>query len=269
MGSHDPLGAGTALVTGASSGIGAEFARQLAGRGLDLVLVARRRERLAELAAELRERHGVKVDIMSVDLANEAGIRAVEQRIALTPDLVLLVNNAGFGVEGDFVEAPPEPLLEMVRLHVEAPLRLVGAAVPVLAERGGGGIVNVSSVAAFIDRGGAPVYSGTKAFLNTFTGNLRAQLAGRGIAVQALCPGYTATGFHAAMRGGDGRRPAVPGWMWSSAADVVARSLAELDRDGRLLVVPGLVYRVSVLLARLGLARVAGRVRRLLKRRAG
>jgi short-subunit dehydrogenase len=262
---YRPARGRVALVTGASSGLGAEFARQLAAMGHGLVLVARRQEQLSELAAALRRLHGVGVEVLAADLSSPGDMRAVAERIGRLPQLSLLVNNAGFGVEGDFASGPVDPQAEMARVHVEAVLRLTGAALPVLAAAGGGGIINVSSVAAFVVPGGAPAYSATKAFLVAFTRNLQDQVAGEGIVTQALCPGYTVTEFHEAMRGG-GRRPRLPRFLWLRPEKVVAASLSALLRGRPVVVVPGWQYRLAVLLLRLGLGRLAGRVREASKR---
>jgi short-subunit dehydrogenase len=240
--------AGTALVTGASAGIGREFCVQLAARGYDLILVARNAERLGALAAELEARYRVTAAALAADLTADADVDRVVARITGTPGLALLVNNAGFGTAGSFAAAPPEQQEAMVRLHVLAPMRLTHAALPGLLARRGGGIVNVSSIASFIYAAGTVNYCATKAYLTTFTEGLAAELAGTGVRAQALCPGFTRSEFHERMGPEAGHRPRL---MWMSAESVVRASLAQLDRGGPVICVPGLRYKLLVALIRL------------------
>jgi short-subunit dehydrogenase len=245
-----------ALVTGASAGIGREFCRQLAARGADLILVARDGERLRALAAELTAAHGVAAEVLVADLAADADVERVVARIAAAPDLTLLVNNAGFGTTGVLAKADPVQQERMVRLHVLAPTRLTRAALPGLLGLGRGAVVNVSSVAAFIFGPGSVNYCATKAYLNTFSEGLGVELAGSGVQVQALCPGFTRSEFHRRMGSDEGRtRPAS---MWLSAESVVRASLAQLDRHGPVLCIPGLRYRLIVAATRLLPRRLIG-----------
>ena len=236
---------GTALITGASSGIGAEFARQLARRGWHLMLVARRRDRLEKLARELSASASIRVETIGADLTRDEDLAALEQKIARSGELELLVNNAGFGSRGRFWEAAPAGQQQMHRLHVMATLRLTQAALPGMVARGRGAIINVSSVAGFGAAPGSVSYSATKAWMNTFTEALALELqsAGSGVRVQALCPGFTYTEFHDVL-GMD--RGVIPRGWWMAAEDVVSQSLRALDR-GRLFVVPGLRYKLLVL----------------------
>jgi hypothetical protein len=229
----------TALITGASAGIGAEFARQLAAQGRPLVLAARRGDRLEEMAKAL----ATPCEVLVADLATEAGLSLVEQRIE-RGDVDLLVNNAGFGTRGLFWEADPAGQERMHRLHVMAAMRLCRAALPHMVRRGRGGIMNVSSVAAFGRTPGNASYCATKAWMNAFTEGLHMELRVRNSAVrvQALCPGFTYTEFHDVL--GVDRSLAPKGW-WLTAEQVVADSLRGLER-GRLLVIPGLRYRLLV-----------------------
>jgi len=232
----------TALITGASSGIGAEFARQLSARGFDLILVARRRERLEKLARELG---GVHVEVLAADLTAEAELAVVEQRLATAENLELLVNNAGFGTRGRFFEADLDGQLRMHRLHVLATMRLTHAALPGMVARAKGGVINVSSVAAFGSTPGGVSYCATKAWMNRFSEALALELrsVGSPVRVQALCPGFTYTEFHDVM-GMD--RKSIPAGWWTPAQRVVAASLRGLDR-GKLVVIPGLRYRALAL----------------------
>jgi short-subunit dehydrogenase len=236
---------GTAVVTGASAGIGAVYARRLAERGDDLVLVARRVERLEALAGELRDAHGVAVEVVAADLAQPADVERVAGRAAAA-DVDLLVNNAGISGYGAFAEADPAVLARVIALNVTAPTLLARAAVPGMLARGRGAIVNVASLLAFagaLPPGPLPeraVYAGTKGYVVTFSRTLAAELADTPVQVQALCPGYTATEFHMTS-GADpvqGTAPEEPpGAM--SAEDVVTASLAGLERR-EVVVAPGL-----------------------------
>ncbi|MEU3499187.1 MULTISPECIES: SDR family NAD(P)-dependent oxidoreductase [Kitasatospora] len=235
----------TALITGATAGIGAAYANRLARDGRDLVLVARDTERLAASAAELTARHGVRVETLAADLATEAGIEAVEQRLRDGDRPVdLLINNAGFGHRGTYLDVPVQDELDMLKVHIEAVLRLTTAAVPGMRERGFGGVVNVASVAAFLPRG---TYGATKAWVVNFTLGIARDLAGSGVRLQALCPGFTRTEFH--QRAGMGTS-SIPGWGWLTADRVVDDSLRDLARN-RPLCVPSKRYRAAVTAARL------------------
>jgi short-subunit dehydrogenase len=237
-----------ALVTGASSGIGAAYARHLAARGYDLALVARRRERLEELAAELRSRQGVEAEVLATDLTREADLKRVEDYIAGAPNLEFLLNNAGFGLTGRFFEMPLDGQEAMHRLHIMATLRLTHAALPAMTARRKGAVVNVSSVAAFAIRPGNTSYHASKAWINSFSEGLYVELKSvkSPVRVQALCPGYTVTEFHDVM-GMDRKRVFFGFWM--SVDDVVRASLKGLARD-KLFVVPGWPYKLAVLLLR-------------------
>lgn len=238
-----------ALVTGASAGLGAEFARQLAARGFDLVLVARRRERLEALAVELQRQHKVQADTLVADLIQEGGLKVVEDYIAGAENLEFLVNNAGFGVAAPFCRSDLGPQEAMHRLHVMATLRLTHAALRAMVARKKGAIINVSSLAAFAPRSGNTSYYASKAWMNCFTEGIYLELksARSPVRVQALCPGFTYTEFHDVM-GVD--RKVVPKSLWMSAEDVVAASLKGLDQ-GKLFVVPGWQYKLLWVLLRI------------------
>jgi len=216
----------TALITGASAGLGAEYARQLAAGGTNLILVARRLDRLDDLARELREKHGVAVETLQADLGTLEGLESVERRIAGNPTLDLLINNAGFSGGRSFVERDAAVHLEMVGVHVTATVRFTRAALPGMTARRRGAIINVASVAAYSPFSG-PMYSGTKSFQVMFSENLRSELLGTGVSVQALCPGLTHTEFHAVARIDTS---GIPKFMWMTADDVVRISLRRLGR---------------------------------------
>jgi len=233
-----------ALVTGASSGIGQVFARKLAARGYDLILAARREDRLRALAGELP----VHVEIVPADLTTDEGIGAVEAAVRNCPALELLVNNAGFGTLKRFWEADLAGQMQMHQLHVMAAMRITHTTLGQMVPRGHGAIVNVSSVAAFAQSEGNVSYCATKAWMNSFTEGLDIELRGLGskIKVQALCPGFTLSEFHDVL-GVD--RTKIPAGLWMQADDVVEASLRGLDR-GDVIVVPGKIYKFGAALMR-------------------
>ncbi len=237
----------SALVTGASSGIGERLARLLAAGGCDLVIVARRAGRLADLAAELRTAHHVQVEVLAADLTTPGGLRAAENRLADAGRPVeLLVNNAGFGLSGTFADHGADGAEAQIRLNVLALVRLTHAVLPGMLQRGYGGVLNVSSVAGVLISPGGATYAATKAFVTSFSESLHAEVAGRGVHVTALCPGLTRTEFHA--EGHDGRASA-PAFAWL-AAGRVARAGLDAVAAGRPVSVPGAQYKAVVPLAR-------------------
>jgi len=215
-----------ALVTGASAGIGEAFARALAERHHDLVLVARRRDRLEALAKELAERHRVAASVEVADLAEDGDLERLAGALAADPP-DLLVNNAGFGTLGRFAELDPERELEEIRLNVVALVRLTRAALPGMLARGRGGIVNVSSLAGESAGPFTATYSATKAYVTSFSESLHEEVRDAGVTVQALLPGFTRTEFQEVAGVDPG---IVPAFAWMSAEQVVAASLAALER---------------------------------------
>jgi len=185
---------GTALVTGASSGIGAIYADRLAARGYDLILVARNRDRLADLAKRLTDKYHRGVEVIAADLTGE-GLAAVEKVLRNDASITLLVNNAGIGATGPLLASDVEKMDEMVTLNVRAPMRLTYAAVPGLVERGGGSIINIASIVGIAPEILNGVYGGSKAFVLALSLSLHKELAEKNIRVQAVLPGATATGF--------------------------------------------------------------------------
>jgi hypothetical protein len=246
------------VVTGATAGIGREFSEQLAWRGYDLLLVARDRNRLTEVAASLASAHGVEAEAFPADLTRDDDVTRLAERLAASPRLALLVNNAGFGTRGRLAEADPAKQVAMVRLHALAPMRLTQAALPVMLRNRVGAVVNVSSIASFIYSAGNANYCATKAYLTTFSEGLAAEVAGTGVQVQALCPGFTRTEFHGRMAVPD----RLPKFAWKSARAVVDHSLRCLDRGGPTICVPGLRFKILVAVIRLMPRRLLGWITR-------
>ncbi|MEV5871541.1 SDR family oxidoreductase [Streptomyces tendae] len=235
----------TALITGSTAGLGAAFARRLAADGHDLVLVARDTKRLREQATELHDRHGIEAEVLTTDLSTDAGIDAVAARLGDRRNPVdLLINNAGFGNKGRFLDVPMADELTMLKVHCEAVLRLTSAAVEAMRERGRGGVVNVASVAAFVPRG---TYGASKAWVVQFTQGVAKDLAGSGVRLMALAPGFVRTEFH--ERAGMGTDN-IPNWMWLDADNVVAAGLADLSR-GKSLSIPDPRYKTLMGAAKL------------------
>src|SRR5947209_13637318 len=216
-----------ALVTGASSGIGAAFARQLASEGTAVVAVARREDRLRELPGD--------VEVLAADLTDEAGLASVEARIA-RGDIDLLINNAGFGSMGLVAELPAERVADEVALDVVAVARLTRAALPSLVERGHGGILNVSSVVGFYPSARMATYGGSKAFVNSFTEAIAQETRRTGVRVAVLCPGLTRTEFQDVA--GMGGMANLPSFAWQTA-DEVARIALDGLAAGKVVIVPG------------------------------
>jgi short-subunit dehydrogenase len=230
------------LITGATAGIGHEYARQLAARGDDLVLVARDGTRLEQVAEELRRAHQVEVEVLVADLVDRADLARVEARLADRDHPVdLLVNNAGFGLKKRFLDNTADEETAMLEVLVTAVLRLSHAALGAMAERGHGGIINVSSVAAFLPRGS---YSAAKAWVNSFSEWAHLEYGSRGVTVMALCPGFTKTEFHERMQVKRG-----DGFMWLDADFLVRKSLEDFDK-GRAYSVPGAQYKTITALSK-------------------
>ncbi len=237
----------TALITGASSGLGAEYARQLARRGMDLVLVARDREALAVLAASLRDGHEVRVEVLAADLLHPRQRDRVVARLSDAEHPIdMLVNNAGYGLRLGFESNDVEDEVRHLDMHVTVPMRLIRAVLPGMLRRESGRIVNVASVAALVPRG---TYGAAKAWLVSFSRWANVHYRDRGISVTAVCPGFVHTNFHERLGlppGDEG----VPEWMWLNAPEVVAQSLRDVAR-GRSVSIPSARYKALVALSRI------------------
>lgn len=239
-----------ALVTGASSGLGREFCRQLAPHCDAIVAVARRTERLSELADELAGQ--VELHAVTADLASVEGVARTLDALRQKGPVSILVNNAGFSPYGRFTRQPIESQRRMLALHCDASITLCRAAIPYMQKNGSGWIINVSSLGSLLPGPGLSVYGASKAFLNYLSQCLHAELAGDGIEVQILCPGMVHTEIHEPMKDQGFDPDAFPEEMWMEAEAVVAASLAARG-SGQLLVVPGEGNRR---LARMGLQSV-------------
>lgn len=241
-----PSATSTALVTGSSSGIGAEIARELARRGHGLVLVARREDRLRTLADELSSAHGVRVEVLACDLTDadaRSGLAPAVHDHGLTVDI--LVNNAGFTTMGPVHRGERDRELEMVRTNVEAVVDLCSTFLPAMTTRRRGAVLNTASTAAFQPLPGQAGYGASKAFVLSYSQAVAAELTGTGVTVTALCPGPVETGFaESAGMTDDEFTGTLPRFMWVSAADV-ARAGVDGMAAGRPLVIPGMANRLG------------------------
>ena len=251
-----------ALVTGASAGIGEAFARKLAAGGTHVVLVARREDRLEALADEITAQPApVEVEIFTADLSDRADLDRVVDRLRHREKPIdLLVNNAGFGTVGDFLDQDPEREAAMIDVNIGAVHRLAHAAGTAMADRGGGAILNVSSIAGFTPSPKSATYGATKAFVTSFSEALAVELGPQGVVVSCLCPGLTRTEF---QEQADYRPSALPDFFWQSADEVAEAGLAGLVAE-RIRVVPGVHNQVATGLARATPAAVVRRVAKVL-----
>ena len=238
----------TALVTGATSGIGLSFARRLAEEGYDLVLVARNMDNLASVSAELSSAYGVDIAVISADLGDISQCATVERRLGeVERPIDLLVNNAGIGLyAGGFADHAIEAEEQLLRVNVRAVMRLTHAAARAMIARGSGDILNVSSVASFAPDATAPTYGASKAWVTSFSEGLRAQLAGTGVRVMVLAPGLVPTDFQSAA----GVEPQAPSALWLDPDEVVNTALRDL-RSGHGVSIPSMQYRAVALAMRL------------------
>jgi short-subunit dehydrogenase len=239
-----PDPAATCLVTGASSGIGAAFASQLAAGGHNVTIVARRAERLHALAGELRAAHGVTVEVCPCDLSDATARDALIEAVGGSGRRVdLLINNAGYGMLGPWLELDPERERQMVRLIIDAPLELCRRFIPAMVERRSGAVINIGSIVSFQPCPNFAVYSAAKAFSLSFTEALHTELSGTGVTVMECCPGPVRTEF-AEMTGGGVTAEAFPDFAWKSADEVAGEALKALSA-GRRLHVPGWPTRIA------------------------
>lgn len=235
-----PKNASCALITGPTAGIGLEFARQLAGRGTNLILVARNEERLGSVALDLSQEFGVTCEVIAADLTDRKSLALVEARLADTARPVdLLVNNAGFGLKSGFLDNSVEAEQAHLDVLVVAPMRLTHAALGPMVARGTGQVINVSSVAGYLPRG---TYSAAKAYVTKFSEWAHNEYGPQGVHVMALCPGFVRTEFHERMEVG---RDSAPDFLWLDTEEFVRMALADADA-GKAISVPTLRYKAIV-----------------------
>ncbi len=236
----------TALVTGASAGIGESFCRLLADKGFDLVLVARDVQRLEERATSLRERFNITVEVLPADLSNLDQLATVEARLK-DPErpIEVLINNAGFGIRESFFTSSIESEASLLDVLVRAPMRLMHAVLPIMKANDRGTVINVSSVASWITSG---TYSASKAYLTVMSESMHTELAGTSVHVLALCPGFTRTEFH---QRGKMKMSGLPAFLWLEADEVVVEAWAD-SQSGKALSIPGWQYKILSSIARFG-----------------
>lgn len=235
-----------ALITGASAGIGASFAKLLASEGFDLVLVARDEERLQKTANKLKSEYGVSSEVLRADLTNNNDLQAVEDRLASADNPIeVLINNAGFGIKSSFLSSEISAEQDLLDVLVRAPMRLMHAVLPGMKLRNQGAIINVSSVASWSTNG---TYSASKSYLTVLSESLHTELSNTNVQVMALCPGFTRTEFHQRAKM---QMKGLPGFMWLDSEEMVAKGWQDL-RAGNALSVPGWPYAILSTFARYG-----------------
>ena len=237
---------GIALITGASSGIGAAFAGKLSEIGFNTILVARRELLLREIAEKLEKTYNIKAEVLVADLSTDGGISLVEKRINELNNLSMLINCAGFGVKGFFQENNLDKRLDMINVHITATVRLTHTVLSGMLNHKKGTIINVSSLGAFMYSPSSSIYSASKMFLITFTRVLEVELRGSGVQVLTICPGFTHTSFHD-VSGHDKNK--IPNFLWMNAESVVKKSLKALKRK-KIIFIPGFKNRTFLRLFR-------------------
>ena len=250
----------TAVITGASKGIGQVFAEQLASRGHSLVLIARDHDRLERLGHQIRSNHDVQVTVRPTDLSEPCATRALADELGTRSDIELLVNNAGFGTMGDFVDVGTATHDDMIEVHMSATVKLTHAVLPKMIDRGRGAIINVASMSAFLIGPGQTMYAASKVFLKSFSESLFGEVRDKGVYVQALCPGFTRTAFHDTDEFSQFDRETVPSRLWMTPQDVVRESLDAMDRGRTPICIPSMKNRWLAKALRLDVVRrIAGR----------
>jgi short-subunit dehydrogenase len=235
-----------ALITGATAGIGAQFARLLAKEGFDLILVARNKNRLASTAKSLNKEFGVKVEVLPADLTKPVQLEKVRKRLSDSrKPIEVLINNAGFGINQSFLVSDLSDEQGLLDVLVTAPMRLTHAVLPIMKERNSGTIVNVSSVASWIAGGS---YSAAKSYLTVLTESLHTELRSTKVKISALCPGFTRTEFH---KRGRMKMNGLPNFMWLSAEEVVGKSWRDVNA-GKVISIPGWQYLILSSISRFG-----------------
>lgn len=236
---------GKAFITGASAGMGLCFATELAQKKFDLVLLARRKDRLEAAAEKLSSDFAVRCDIIPTDLSNIDNINKAVELIQKIDSLDILINNAGFATVGNFADVPLEKSIRMLHLHMAAPVLLAHAALQGMLKRKRGAVINVSSIGAFALTPGNVMYDATKSFLATFSENLHLEIKDAGIRIQSLCPGFTHTEFHEVGDFEDFDRSIIPNHLWMTPEEVVFLSLKALEKNKEIVFIPGWKNRFS------------------------
>ena len=236
----------TALITGATSGIGAAFAKRLAQDGFNLIVTGRRKEKINALAYELSETYHINVEVIIVELSDNVELEALVERIS-NLHIDILINNAGFGINRYFCEEDPRIQEEMVQVHVICPMKLIHAVLPNMISRDNGVIINVSSVGAFLSIPKNTIYSGTKAFLRAFTESLHLELMGTGVKVQVLCPGLVRTDFHEKIGMAKVEQEISGLVRWRSPEEIVDISIKGLEKN-EVVCIPGWSTRIRTFL---------------------
>lgn len=235
-----------ALITGATAGIGAQYARLLAKEGFDLILVARNKNRLASTAKSLNKEFGVRVEVLPADLTKPVQLEKVRKRLSDSrKPIEVLINNAGFGINKSFLVSDLSDEQGLLDVLVTAPMRLTHAVLPIMKERNSGTIVNVSSVSSWIAGGS---YSAAKSYLTVLTESLHTELRPTKVKISALCPGFTRTEFH---ERGRMKMSGLPNFMWLSAEKVVSKSWRDVNA-GRVISIPGWQYLILSSISRFG-----------------
>jgi short-subunit dehydrogenase len=235
MGLENP---GKAFITGASSGIGEGFARELAKQGFGLIIVARHKDKLDELANELRQQFKISVEVIAADLTKQEDIQKLANKLATVQDLDVLINNAGFGSAGMFATNNFSRQIDMMQAHMTAPVYLMRSVLQPMIQRKRGFIINLSSFASFLPLATQSMYAATKAFVRMFSESIAQELENTGVKIQALCPGFTRTNFHNDAQLKEMKDTAIPNFMWMEVAGVIKASLAGF-RKNKVVVIPG------------------------------
>ncbi|NPD90189.1 MAG: SDR family oxidoreductase [Asgard group archaeon] len=234
-----------AVITGASSGIGLEYAKQLATKKINLILIARRKDRLEETCQELSNAYDISATFISADLSKIEEVQRVCQEILKIAPIDILINCAGFATLGEFSSVSLETHSQMINLHINAAVSLCYFLIPKMQEQNRGIIINVASQGALVTTKGNSIYSATKSFLVTFSEHINLELEKTNIIVQALCPGFTKTEFHHVGHFSNFDSSVIPKKLWLYATDVVSTSLAKLEKN-KVIVIPGLKNRLLV-----------------------
>lgn len=239
----------TAVITGASSGIGLEYAKQLAARKIDVILLARRKDKLEEICLDLSNTHDISASFIPVDLSKLDEIQNVCQELLKKSPIDILINCAGFATRGEFVSLSLETHFQMISLHINAAVALCHSFLPIMQQQNRGIIINVASIGAFTPTRDNSIYSATKSFLVAFSQNLNVELENTNVIIQAVCPGFTKTEFHHVGHFSDFDASVIPERLWMSATEVVSTSLAKLKKD-KVILIPGFKNRLFLRLHR-------------------